>query len=264
MTWWEGAILGLVQGATEFLPVSSSGHLVAAQAVLGIRVPGVGLEASLHLATLASVVVVYRRRLGVLVLGVVRGRPQEVRYAGLLLVASVPAGVVGLGFGDVLASLFEIPAVTGFALLATGFVVWSTKAALARRPAGEMNAGVALTVGLAQAAAIVPGVSRSGATVATALWRGVRPSDAATFSFLASIPLVAGAALLEVPAAVRAGVAGLGVHPAALGLSAAVACATGVAAIGAFRAMLARRSFHLFAPYLWVAGSLFLGWLGVR
>lgn len=265
VTWYEGVFLGFLQGATEFLPVSSSGHLVMGQAVLGVELPGLGFEVALHVATLLSVVVVYRARIGALLTGVVRGDGAQLRYGGLLLLASVPAAVAGVGFGDFLARLFENPAVAGVALLVTGCVVWTARGALARNPGGRIGVGSAVIVGLAQAAAIVPGISRSGATVVAALWRGVGARDAAAFSFLLSVPVVGGAALLEVPGLV-AGVGGAapGVSMGVLGGAAAAACATGVAAIGAFRRMLESRSLHRFAPYLWAVGALFLWFLSAR
>lgn len=259
MTWYDALLLGLVQGATEFLPVSSSGHLVMGQALLDVQVPGAGLEVALHAATLLSVLIVYRSRLGALVTGAVHGDRKQLRYAGLLIVASVPAAIAGLGFGDFFESLFDRPAVTAVALLLTGCVVWTARRALAREPASGIGAAPALVMGLAQAAAIVPGISRSGATVVAALWRGVDPSEAAAFSFLMSLPAVGGAALLKLPDALSSA----GVPPTALLLAVATACVTGVAAIRIFRAMLANRSFHVFAPYLWVVGALFL-WYAIR
>ncbi|MDE2875599.1 MAG: undecaprenyl-diphosphate phosphatase [Gemmatimonadota bacterium] len=270
MTWYEGIVLGLLQGATEFLPVSSSGHLVMGQTLLGLEVPGMSFEVALHVATLVSVVVVYRVRIGVLLAGVGRRDREQMRYAGLLVLASVPAAIAGIGFGDFFASLFDSAAVTGVALLVTGCVVWSARGALARGPAGKPGIGTALLMGLAQAAAIVPGISRSGATVVAALWRGVDAREAAAFAFLMSVPAVAGAALLKVPelvagqggggVAAEAAGASAAVSVAVLGAAAAVACVTGVAAIRAFRAMLASRSLHRFAPYLWGVGAAFL-WL---
>lgn len=266
MTWYEGVFLGLVQGATEFLPVSSSGHLVMGQAVLGVELPGLGFEVALHFATLLSVLIAYRARLGALLVGIAGGDRAQLRYGGLLLLASVPAAVAGAGFGDLFAVLFDSPPVAGVALLVTGCVVWTARGALAREPAGTLRAGSALVVGLAQAAAIVPGISRSGVTVVAALWRGVDAREAAAFSFLLSVPAVGGAALLELPglAAGAGGDAPGGVSPAVLGGAAVAACGTGVAAIGVFRAMLDKRSLHRFAPYLWAAGALFLWFVSVR
>ena len=269
MTWYEGVFLGFLQGATEFLPVSSSGHLVMGQTLLGLEVPGMALEVALHFATLLSVLVVYRARVGALLAGVLRRDREQLRYAGLLVLASVPAAIAGVGFGDFFASLFDRAAVTGVALLVTGCAVWTARAALAREPAGRLGVGSAVIVGLAQAVAIAPGISRSGATVVAALWRGVDPREAAAFSFLMSVPAVGGAALLKVPELVvgpgGGGAAGTGVvSVAALGMAAGVACVTGVVAIRAFRAMLASRSLHRFAPYLWAVGAIFLWFVSGR
>lgn len=267
MTWYEGALLGLLQGATEFLPVSSSGHLVMGQALLGIELPGVTVEVVLHFATLLSVLIVYRERVARLLAGVARLDPAQTRYAGLILLASVPAAVAGLGFGGFFESLFDTPAVTGVALLVTGCGIWTARRALARKPDGRPGAGVAIVMGLAQAAAIVPGISRSGATVVAALWRGVSPSEAAAFSFLMSVPAIGGAALLKLPTAAwegggAPGGALGGALAGALGVAAVVACVTGVLAIRTFRMMLERRAFHYFAPYLWAAGAAFLVFTG--
>lgn len=266
MTWYEALFLGFLQGATEFLPVSSSGHLVMGQALLGVELPGAGLEIALHLATLLSVLIVYRARLRVLLAGLLRGDRDQFGYAGLLILASVPAAVAGLGFGDFFELLFDRPVVTAVALVLTGCVVWTARWALVREPAKTVGVSSALVMGLAQAAAIVPGISRSGSTVVAALWRGLSPSEAAAFSFLMALPAVGGAALLKLPDAMSGGAlspAGTAatsgmVTPTVLLLAAAAACVTGVAAIRVFRAMLANRSFHVFAPYLWVVGTLFL------
>lgn len=255
ITWYEGAFLGFVQGATEFLPVSSSGHLVIGQALLGVELPGVAFEVALHFATLLSVLIVYRSRVAALIAGVARRDPGQLRYAGLLVLASVPAAIAGVGFGGFFEALFDMPAVAGAALLVTGCVIWTARSALAREPAGSPGAGTALIMGLAQAAAIVPGISRSGATVVAALWRGASPSEAAAFSFLMSVPAIGGAALLKLPAA---GWGEGGALAGALAVAGIVACVTGVVAIRTFRMMLERRAFHLFAPYLWVVGAAFL------
>ncbi len=261
MTLFEAFLLGVLQGATEFLPVSSSGHLVMGQALLEIEMPGAGFETALHAATLLSVVIVYRTRIGALIAGSFRGDREQLRYAGLLLLASVPAAVAGAGFGGFFESLFDRPWVAGAGLLLSGCVVWTARRALARGPVGRVGARDALAVGLAQAAAIVPGVSRSGTTVVAALWRGVSPAEAAAFSFLMSVVAVGGAAMLKLPEVISAS------GPVALptlAAGAAAACATGVLAIRAFRAMLDRRSFHVFAPYLWLAGAAFLWYTSLR
>ncbi|HUF75167.1 MAG TPA: undecaprenyl-diphosphate phosphatase [Longimicrobiales bacterium] len=260
MTSLEAIILGLIQGATEFLPVSSSGHLVIGQTLLGVESPGVVFEVALHVATLVSILFVYRARVGELAVGAVRRDPASLRYVGLLVVATLPAVVVGLFFKDAVEALFESPVASGVALLVTGLILWTSRRALAGAKGTVPGWTAALLIGVAQAFAILPGISRSGSTVVAALWLGVAPREAAAFSFLMAVPAISGAAVLQL-GELGAG-AGLGWEVLALGsLFAAV---TGVLAIRTFVAMLARESFHLFAPYCWIVGALFLAYLGLR
>lgn len=260
MTPFEAIVLGIVQGATEFLPVSSSGHLVIFQALLDVRAPGVVFEVAVHVATLLSILVVYRTRVGDLAVGAVRRDPTAWRYLGLLVLATLPAVFVGLLFEDAIEALFETPVATGVALLVTGLVLWTSRWALPRAKGSLPTWTAALLIGVAQAFAIIPGISRSGSTVVAALWLGVAPREAAAFSFLMAVPAIAGAAVLQIGDLDVA--AGLGV--AALTLGSVFAAVTGVLAIRTFVAMLARESFHFFAPYCWIVGALFLAWLGLR
>ena len=257
MSGWEAALLGLVQGATEFLPVSSSGHLVMAQAVLDIEVPGVLFEVAVHVATLVSILFVYRGRVTDLVRGAVTGERDAWAYVGLLAVATVPAALLGTLGGDAVEALFEAPPVAGVALLVTGTFLWSSRAALDRAGSDRPTWVAALLIGVAQAFALVPGISRSGATVVAALWLGLEAREAAAFSFLMAVPAIAGAAVLQVPELAD----GAALSVAALGAGAAVAAVTGVLAIRTFVALLGRRAFHLFAPYCWLVGALFLAYL---
>ena len=261
MSLWEALVLGVVQGASEFLPVSSSGHLVIGQQLLSLRIPGVRFAVILHLATLLSVLIVYRRRILALAMGVsFAPRSEDFRYAGLILLATLPAGVLGVFFADVIESIFDRPAVVGFALIVTGSLLYSTRWALRRPFSTELGVRAALLVGVAQALALVPGISRSGATVTTALWLGVAPLEAAAFSFLMSVPAIAGAGLLAL--------AGLGQDPdgltgAAAWAGFAVAGVTGILAIRFFLAVLESRAFPAFSWYCWSAGLAFLAWLGL-
>ena len=275
MSPWEAILLGLVQGATEFLPVSSSGHLVAGQTVLGIGVPGVVFEVAVHIATLVSVLLVYRGRVAQLAGGAFRLRGESWRYVGLLAVATAPAAFVGVLFGDAVESLFEHPAVVGVALIVTGAILWSSRAALGRatgsgrriREAGGREAGDGLgireaaLIGVAQAFALIPGISRSGMTVVAGLWLGVKAEEAAEFSFLMSVPAILGAAILQLPELRDGSTASL-TTPLLLGGIAAAT--TGVLAIRIFVALLRRGSFHHFATYLWTVGFLFLTYLWIR
>jgi undecaprenyl-diphosphatase len=257
MSVWDAVVLGIVQGATEFLPVSSSGHLVIAETLLHVRSPGILLEVVVHVGTLVSVLVVYWSRMTELAVGVVRWEAEAVRYAGKLLVASIPAGLVGVFAARPIEALFDNPLVPGVGLLVTGGVLWSSRGV--SRSAGASRPGwtAALLIGLAQAFAIVPGISRSGSTVVAAMWLGVEAREAAAFSFLMAVIAIAGAAVLQLPQA--QGVATGAVE--ALVVGGLVSAVTGVLAIRGFLAMLSHRSFHLFAPYCWAIGAGFIAYL---
>jgi len=257
---WEAVLLGVVQGATEFLPVSSSGHLVMAETILGISESGVVFEVAVHVATLLSILLVYRTRVAELVRGAVTGDRAALRYVGLLGVATVPAGLVGVLWRDAIEGLFATPIAPGIALLVTGAILWSSRGRVATAQGTIPSWGAALLIGVAQAFALVPGISRSGSTVVMALWLGIEAREAAAFSFLMAVPAIAGAAVLQIPdlGAVN------GPEWSVLLLGGAAAAVTGVLAIRTFVNVLARRSFHWFAPYCWVVGALFLAYLGLR
>lgn len=255
MTLWQGIVLGLVQGLTEFLPVSSSGHLRVLEVVTGVHTPGVFVEVTLHVATLGSVLVMYGARLWAIVRGVLARRPAELRMAGLLALATLPAGVIGIVFHHQVeagASLLVVG--TGFLL--TGFLNWST-----RRLAGsriEPTARAAVGIGFAQAlAAVFRGVSRSGSTVCAALWGGLGPVAAAEFSFLLAIPVIAGAALVE-GRHMAVNVAAVGAMPLVVSFALAFAC--GIWSIRFLVALLRRGRFYTFAPYNWTVGVLTLAY----
>ncbi|MGH7658251.1 MAG: undecaprenyl-diphosphate phosphatase, partial [Gemmatimonadales bacterium] len=184
LSWWQGLILGLVQGLTEFLPVSSSGHLVVAQGLVGFQPSGVAFEVSLHVATLLSVLVVYRERVTTLAGGILRGDRDSLRYVGLLLLASVPAGIVGIALKDFFESAFSSYLTVGIDFLVTAAILFSTRWVIARADRKEISPLAAFGIGCAQAVAILPGVSRSGTTIAAAIWGKIDPAKAAEFSFL--------------------------------------------------------------------------------
>lgn len=253
-------LLGLVQGFSEFLPISSSGHLVIGQEVLGVEEAGVIFEVALHVGTLLAVLVFYRRRISGLLLGALERDTAVLAYLAKLAVGTVPAVLAVLFAKDFLEGLFEMPWVTGLALIATGFVLMTTRRSLPRAALDEPGWAAAWWIGCAQAAAIVPGISRSGSTVATALALGVRSEAAAEFSFLMSVAAIAGAALLSLP---EAGA----IDPALRGtilLGVVVAMLSGLVALALFVRFLRTRAFHRFAYYDWIAGTLFLAWLYFR
>lgn len=255
MTSLEALLLGLLQGFTEFLPVSSSGHLVLGQALLGLRLPGVLFEVTVHVATLCAVVWVYRASLARIATGALRGDRGSLAYVGLLLLASVPAGVAGTLGGDALERTFERPVLAAAMLLVTGAWIWTLRWTAVRAADPRPGPGRALAVGVAQAISILPGISRSGSTVATGAALGVEVERMAEFSFLLSLPAIAGAALLQLVGA-GGGLRAIGIVPLAVGFVAA--SLSGVLAIRIFIAMLRARTFHRFAYYCWAAGVAYL------
>ena len=251
MTLWQGIILGLVQGLTEFLPVSSSGHLRVLEVVTGVHTPGVFVEVSLHVATLGSVLVVYGSRLWGIVRGVLARQPAELRMAGLLALATLPAAAVGLLFHRQVEAARSL-LIVGTGFLVTGFMNWSTRRLAGSR--SEPSVGVATGIGFAQAlAAVFRGVSRSGSTVCAALWGGLGPTAAAEFTFLLAVPVIAGAALVE-GRHMAVDVAAVGAVP--LAVSFALAFASGIWSIRFLIALLKRGRFYAFAPYNWAIGVL--------
>ncbi|MBP5286068.1 MAG: undecaprenyl-diphosphate phosphatase [Kiritimatiellae bacterium] len=246
---FEVTVLGILQGVAEFLPISSSGHLVLAQHILGVNAPGVRLDVMLHLGTLASIVVFYFSTLKRIVVNF------EWRYVLMIAVSALPAIAVYLLFGDFVQSLFENAKMVGALLMFTGAVLIGTR----YLPQGEKDVSPlrALAMGLGQALALLPGVSRSGMTLASARGGGVEPGKAAEFSFLMSAPLIAGAALLEIfkgaAGADDAGVSwGLTVYGAAL------AAVVGYFSLKLLVKALNGRWFWLFGPYCLATGLLAL------
>jgi len=260
VTPWDAALLGFIQGATEFLPVSSSGHLVMAQALLAIDLPGVVFEVAVHVATLVSILLVYRERVVALLRGALGGDRSAFEYVGFLVVATLPAALLGVFAMDAIEGLFDDPRVPGIALLVTGALLWSSRAAITRATDTRPTWVTAFLIGLAQAFALVPGISRSGTTVVAALWLGLEAREAAAFSFLMAVPAIAGAAVLQVPEVAN----GTGLSATVLLVGGLVAAVTGVLAIRTFVAMLGRKAFHFFAPYCWIAGAAFLVYLRMR
>ncbi len=194
--WLQSLLLGALQGLTEFLPVSSSGHLVLLQAWLGdvfaFADSAVAFDLALHVGTLLPVIFFYRRDLEAIVMHPRR----EWSLIVQLGLATLPTVVIGLGLRDVFEELFHTVPAVAVAMLFTGVLLASTRWSEARSGRVTMNIGRAIIIGCAQGLAITPGVSRSGTTIAVALLLGVGREEAARFSFLMSIPAIAGAALL--------------------------------------------------------------------
>lgn len=265
MNWWESLLLGLIQGLTEFLPVSSSGHLVLAQHVLGITAgdDGVLFEVLVHFGTLLSIVFVYRTRIGVLIAEFLKAltRPSawqaEYREKGefhlgvMILLTMIPTGLIYVLFSDFFEAAFSEPRLAAGALLVTGVLLLLT--VLRPNPDGPLTGGKSLLIGLAQAAALIPGISRSGATICTALYLNVSPMKAADFSFLMLIPVVFGATLLKVGEALSVA---SGANWTLMLMGAAVAFVSGIFAIRIVLDFVRRGKLQYFAIYCFIVGGL--------
>jgi undecaprenyl-diphosphatase len=200
----QAIILGIVQGATEFIPVSSSGHLVLVPWLLGWDSPGLVFDTVVHWGTLVAVLVYFWRDWWALITAWLRGlyrwewSDPDARLMWLLVVGSVPAAVIGYLLEDFFESLFSQPAwVSMFLLVTAGLLALSERLGRQTREIDDLRWLDALLIGLAQAAAIAPGISRSGATMAAGLLRGVRRAAAARFSFLLATPVIFGAGLFK-------------------------------------------------------------------
>lgn len=241
-------LLGIVQGLAEFLPISSSGHLVIVDALLdrlsGASLSGTGeleLNVALHLGTLGSILVVYRHDL-------VRVA-QNPRLLSAIVIATVPAAAAGLLFEDRLRRAFETPLVAGVCLFLTAaLLVIGHRADRGERVHEDISWKQALIVGLFQALALFPGISRSGSTIAGGLCMGLRRDAAAAFSFLIAVPAIGGAALLLAVKALRTAEPGGGSLPI-LGVGLGVSFVVGLIALKWLLRMITQRRLHWFAYY---------------
>ena len=207
MTWLQGLILGLVQGLTEFLPVSSSGHLAIGREILGVEAAeDLVFEVAVHTATVLATIVVFRKQIWKLLCGLFKFKyNDETDYILKICVSMIPVFIVGVFFKDSVEALFSSLLVVGVALLVTAALLFFSDKASQRRtasePAGERN-GIsyvqAFIVGLGQALAVIPGLSRSGTTISTGLLCGVKREAVAQFSFLMVLVPILGEAFLDV------------------------------------------------------------------
>lgn len=261
MGFFEAIVLGLVQGLTEFIPVSSSGHLVLVPWLLRWQEPTLLFDTIVHWGTLVAVLAYFWRDWWQLITAWLRGlfkwdwRDPHARLMWLLILATAPAVVLGYVFESFFESLFGKPVwVSVFLLVTAGLLALSEWLGRRTRAASDLCWLDALVIGLAQAAAIAPGISRSGATISAGLLRGLKRPDAARFSFLLATPVVFGAGLLKLKDAVS-GSAGQGdLFPSAVGF--VVAAASGYLAIRFLLRYLERHSLYLFSAYcVWVGVS---------
>lgn len=260
MLYWKEIVLGIIQGFTEFLPVSSSGHLVLASEYLAINAPGNTFEVVLHFGTLFSVLYCFWPKVKLLILDFIslfipRLRVRdEYRHVSLyIIIASIPAVIAGIFLDRYIEILFDSVLMTGIALLVTGTVLfWAHSYSAGRREMMNMTAVDAFIIGICQALAVIPGISRAGTTISAGFVRGFSKETAVEWSFLMSIPVIAGAAVLKIPEVIQGGdVFGWGIVWGAL-----AAFVTGVLAIKLLLSIIRRMGWRIFAYYCWLIGAV--------
>jgi undecaprenyl-diphosphatase len=265
MTIIQSIILGIVQGLTEFLPVSSSAHLVLVPYFLGWKIPTDQVfifDVLVQLGTLAAVIIYFWRPLwGIIrafVSGILRGKPFaefESRLGWYLILATIPAGILGLLIKDQVEAAFNSPLATGFFLLVTAAIlIAAERLSRKNRPLESMTWLDALAAGAAQAISIFPGVSRSGSTIAGGMSRGLTRKDAAQFSFLMSIPVMLAAGLLA--GSDMAAMPGLGDFLPVVLAGFLAAAVVGYASIHWLLKFLTRRPLYIFAMYCSLLGMI--------
>ncbi|MBI5879495.1 MAG: undecaprenyl-diphosphatase UppP [Chloroflexi bacterium] len=269
----QAIILGVVQGLTEFIPVSSTAHLILVQKLMGWHFPDnidFAFNVLIQLGTTAAVIVYFWRDLWRIALGVLvglrAGKPFEgddARLGWLVVLATVPAVVVGLLFKNAIEALHEQPLVVAGVLVAASAILWfSERIGKRTRPLNALNWLDALVVGVAQAVALIPGVSRSGASISGALLRDIDRSAAARFSFLMSVPALVGASVLAMRELLKA--RDFAQYLPAMTAGFIAAAIVGFASIHWLLAFLSRRSMNAFAVYRVIAGALFFAVIFLR
>ena len=262
MSFFQAILLGLLQGLTEFLPVSSSGHLVLVPALLHWPEPGLAFTVAVHVGTLVAVLVYYRRDCAAIL-----GRtlswlltrsapiPDEARLLAMIIVGAIPAGIVGLTLESYVERMFNSVALVGMALVGTAVVLLVAETFHRRSGReGVVSWFQAILIGCAQALAVIPGLSRSGMTIAAGLLCGLPRDWAARYAFLLSVPVILGAGLKETKELLAAH---LPAHEwALLGVGAAVSAISGLAAIYVVVRAVHNRKLRWFAVYCLAAAAV--------
>lgn len=257
-------LLGLIQGLTEFFPVSSSGHLVIAKHFLQLHLPGVAFEAFLHFGTVLAVIVLFRNEIKELVisffdsihklfqgeniLNIFKNNSSS-KLAWFLVISTIPAAIIGYTFSSYFEMLFSKPMIASFMLAITGVLLWfgNKNYAGGNKNISEITCKDAIFIGLAQAFAIIPGISRSGITVIAGLSRNLDREFAAKYSFILSIPLILGASMYKIK-----DLSSLNINLFILILSGLVAAISSYGAMKIFIGLLKNRKIYFFSYYLWI------------
>ncbi len=264
---FKAFVLGLVQGASEFLPISSSGHLVIVPWLFGWQSPSLLFDTVVHLGTLLSILAVFGRDFAAIILAAIRslniarktGAPSSLvadlnaRLGWFILLGSVPAAITGLLLKDPLEQLYHTTPAAAFFLAVTALLLagseWMTRNVRTRAPLSRMSLRQSFLIGLAQAAALAPGISRSGATIAAALAQGLRREAAARYSFLLGAPAFLGAGLLQFSDMLATEPAAVAAEMPALIVGFITSALCGYVSIRFLLAYVRRNSLYLFSAY---------------
>ena len=268
MNWWQSIILGLIQGLTEFLPVSSSGHLTIGREILGVEASeDLVFEVVVHAATVLATIIVFRKQIWKLLCGLFKFKyNDETDYILKICVSMIPVFVVGMFFKDSVEALFSSLAVVGVALLVTAVLLafsdlasdwYASSGGGAKQHRGGISFWQAFVVGLGQALAVIPGLSRSGTTISTGLMCGVRRSSMAQFSFLMVLVPILGEAFLDIVGGDAAS-SSVGALPLVLGFVAAFL--SGLFACKVMIALVKKAKLKWFALYCAIVGLAVVCW----
>ena len=270
MTALEAIVLGIIQGLTEFLPVSSSGHLVLLQKIFGMKHAELFFDVGVHLGTLVAVIIVFRLEIKKIITALLKlislSRPKDnipqrveadpqLKMALLIVIGSIPTAIMGFFFAGIADRLFASGMITGLMLIVTGLILWLSRQTQANKDqarSDRLTRKNAFIIGIVQGLAIIPGISRSGSTISVGLLLGIDRETAARYSFLLSIPAIIGAGLLGLKDGLlqtdlAIGTALLGAFTAAL---------VGYAALKSLLQVVKKGHLHVFAPYCWLVGIL--------
>ena len=271
MDLFQAIILGVIQGLTEFLPVSSSGHLIIFQNLFGLNEPELFFDISVHVGTLAAIIIFFWKEIWAIIISLAHFialalkkrisfsnvyKDKDAKLAVLIAIGSIPTGIIGILFHKIADTLFSSVVLVGFMLIVTGLLLWATRwVKKDRKNIDNFSAKDALIIGLVQGIAIIPGISRSGSTIAAGLFLGLNRETAARYSFLLSIPAILGAAVLSLNH--------LSAHilPLKVTLFGAVtSCIVGYWALKLLVKIVKHGRIQIFAPYCWAIGVLALIW----
>jgi len=261
-------LLGIVQGLSEFFPISSSGHLVVLKYLLKVDLPGAAFEAFLHFGTILAVIALFNHEIKKIIFSFLRStrvllKGKKIskifqddpfsKFAWFLMVSTLPAAIIGYALNDYFESLFNKPVITSLMLSVTGVIIWvgNRYYKSGGRNIQDMSGKDALFVGFAQALAIIPGISRSGMTVLAGLSKGFNYDFAAKYSFILSIPIILGATIFKMKEIIF-----LDIQFSSMLLSGITAFISSYGAMRIFLGILKKGKMHYFSYYLWIISAV--------